>query len=80
MVTSSGDQSYREQSFDDGFHEWLGRVYKPADLQNMPAAQRRELELAFLAGVHWLNTRSPSPSEVLIDQVRSRLRVLGIPV
>jgi len=57
-----------------GFQKWLKQTY-PGWLGEV---QLREIEIAFISGVHWLNTcESYDPKQVL-DECRSRLRELGM--
>ena len=57
-----------------GFRQWVNQTH-PA---NLPPDQLREIEIAFISGVHWLNTCESYDPDQVLEECRSRLRELGM--
>ena len=61
----------------DEFARYMAACYGRRDV---PPQQRKEVEQAFLSGMHTLNCNSGTPVEGLTEAIRSRLIKVGCPI
>jgi hypothetical protein len=57
-----------------GFQKWLKQTHSGW----LGEVQLREIEIAFISGVHWLNTCESHDPDHVLEECRSRLRELGM--